>query len=235
MSAAIMKKCRRAAMSIALLLVFAAPAQAQDNEYLMEIGGGVGMMGYLGDFNGSLTSNLQPCAAVVLRRLFNPYMGLKVKAMGGKLKGSSKDVATYYPDYQDTPYEFSNTAVDLGVTFEYNFWAYGTGRDYRGARPLAPYLFIGLGATYAKTSDKSVFTGNLPLGFGIKYKVAPRLNLGVEWGIHFSLSDKLDGVKDPYHVESTGLFKNTDCYHALQVSLTYSFMAKCRTCHNEDE
>ena len=62
-----------------------------------------------------------------------------------------------------------------------------------------------------------------------------RLNLGVEWGIHFSMSDLLDGRKDPYHVESSGMFKNTDCYSALQVTLTYSFMAKCKVCHNEDE
>ena len=61
------------------------------------------------------------------------------------------------------------------------------------------------------------------------------MNLGVEWGVHFTLSDKLDGSQDPYGIKSSGAFKNTDCYSALQVTLTYSFMAKCRTCHNEDE
>lgn len=75
----------------------------------------------------------------------------------------------------------------------------------------------------------------MPLGLGVKYKIGPRLNLGLEWAVHFSLSDKLDGVKDPYGIESSGLFKNTDCYSALQLTLTYSFMAKCRTCHNADE
>ena len=80
-----------------------------------------------------------------------------------------------------------------------------------------------------------MFTANLPLGLGVKYKLAPRLNLGVEWAMHFSLSDKLDGTVDPSGIKSSGLFKNTDCYSALQVSLTYSFMAKCRTCHNQDE
>ena len=69
----------------------------------------------------------------------------------------------------------------------------------------------------------------------MKYKIADRMNLGVEWGVHFTLSDEIDGVKDPYYIESSGLFKNTDCYSALRVTLTYSFMAKCRTCHNADE
>ena len=75
----------------------------------------------------------------------------------------------------------------------------------------------------------------MPLGIGMKYKIADRLNLGLEWAMHFSQSDELDGIKDPYEVKSSGIFKNTDCYSMLQLSLTYSFMAKCRTCHNADE
>ena len=62
-----------------------------------------------------------------------------------------------------------------------------------------------------------------------------RTNIGVEWAMHFSLSDKLDGWADPYTIKSTGLFKNTDCYSTLLVTFTYSFMAKCRTCHNDND
>ena len=63
--------------------------------------------------------------------------------------------------------------------------------------------------------------------------MAERVNVGVEWTMHFSLSDKLDGVADPYGIESSGLFKNTDCYSALLVTLSYSFSAKCRTCNKD--
>ena len=221
---------------IVLLLAISSVSRAQsDPEYLMEVGGGVGAVNYLGDFNGNLTKNIQPGAALVLRRLFNPYTGLKLSAMYGILKGSSKDVKTYYHDYQESVYSFKNSLVDLSLTFEYNLWPYGTGRDYRGAQRFTPYVACGLGGTYAFGNGKNVFTANLPVGFGVKYKVADRLNLGVEWAVHFSLSDELDSVKDPYYVKSSGAFKNTDCYSALMVSLTYSFMAKCRTCHNEDE
>ena len=132
------------------------------------------------------------------------------------------------------PYEFSNSLVDLGATYEYNFWPYGTGRDYRGAKRLTPFVFAGLGLTFVKTQE-NVFTANVPLGLGVKYKLADRLNLGVEWAMHISLSDKLDGSPDPYGIKSSGMFKNTDCFSALKVTLTYSFMAKCRTCHNENE
>lgn len=221
-----------------LIIMWAAtlPANAQtDDEYLMEIGGGAGLVAYEGDFNGSILSGMQPTASAVLRRIFNPYMGLRLTAEYGKLKGSSEKAKTYYPDYAQTPYTFSNTLVDVSITYEYNFWPYGTGREYRGAKRLTPFVFAGIGATYATGGGNNAFTANVPIGIGVKYKISPRLNLGLEWAMHFSLSDKLDGVKDPYGIDSSGLFKNTDCYSALQLTLTYSFMAKCRTCHNADE
>ena len=218
------------------LMLLPALTYAQgDVEYRMEIGGGLGMLTYEGDFNGSILKIGQPMGALVLRRNINPYHGFRLHLGVGKLKGSSKDVETYYPGMADTPYEFSNLMGDLSATYEYNFWPYGTGRDYRGAKRLTPFIAIGLGATFVKTDDENVFTANLPIGAGVKYKLADRLNLGVEWNIHFSLSDKLDGRADPYLIKSSGLFKNTDCYSALKVTLTYSFMAKCRTCHNDDE
>ena len=45
---------------------------------------------------------------------------------------------------------------------------------------------------------------------------------------------ELDGVKDPYWVKSSGIFKNTDCYSTIAVSVTYSFSAKCKTCNKEE-
>lgn len=231
-----MKKTLNIVLTALLLSIASVPANAQtDYEYRMEIGGGVGLMAYEGDFNGSILHNMQPSASLMLRRVINPYMDLRLAASYGKLKGSSKDVKTYLPQYQDTQYDFATTLIDLSATYEYNFWPYGTGNDYRGAQRLTPFIFAGIGTTYASTPTGNVFTANLPLGLGIKYKVAPRLNLGIEWAMHFSLNDKLDGIADPYGIQSTGMFKNTDCFSALQLTLTYSFMPKCRTCHNDDD
>ena len=213
----------------------AAYAMAQDDpQYRMEIGAGVGTVAYEGDFNGNVLKNMQPMAAIVGRYNFDPYKDLRLNIGFGKIKGASYNVDTYYPDYAEQPYSFSHTLVDASLVFEYNFWPYGTGRDYRGAKRLVPFVFGGLGATYVKGTEKNVFTGNVPIGFGAKYKINERLNVGVDWSIHFSLSDELDGVKDPYKVKSSGAFKNTDCYSMLQVSLTYSFSAKCRTCNKEE-
>lgn len=219
-----------------LLGLVSVSIQAQDDpQYRMEIGGGIGLVSYEGDFNGNVLKDMSPMASFVGRYNFDPYKDLRLMVGYGKLKGSSKDVNTYYPDYQNEEYRFSRNLVDASLVFEYNFWPYGTGRDYRGAKPFTPYIYGGLGASFVSGGPtKSVFTVNVPLGLGLKYKVSERMNLGIDWGIHFSLSDDLDGVKDPYGVSSSGAFKNTDCYSMLQLTLTYSFKEKCRTCNKEE-
>ena len=220
------------------MLLFAAlpsGAMAQgDPLYLMEAGGTLGLVTYLGDFNAGIFRGAQPMGGLVLRRVINPYMDLRLAAFAGKIKGSSQGNGTYYPAYAASPYHFNHRVVDVGVAYEYNFWPYGTGRDYRGAQPLTPYIMGGMGLTHVNGSAKNVTTANLFLGVGVKYKLAERLNLGLEWAMHFATSDKLDGVADPYTVRSVGMFKNKDGYSALSLSLTYSFMPKCRTCNKDD-
>lgn len=219
-----------------MVLLPAARMSAQDDpQYRMEIGAGVGTVSYEGDFNGNVLKNMQPMFSALWRYNFDPYKDLRLSATYGKLKGSSKNVDTYYPDYATEEYSFNRNLLDVSLVFEYNFWPYGTGRDYRGAKRLTPYIYGGIGATSASGGgSKSVFTANVPIGLGVKYKLNERMNLGLDWGIHFSLSDELDGVKDPYQVKSSGMFKNTDCYSMLQLTLTYSFKAKCRTCNKEE-
>ena len=49
----------------------------------------------------------------------------------------------------------------------------------------------------------------------------------------YTPSDHLDGISDPYGIKSSGLFKNTDCYSALQIGLTYDLWEKCKTCYRD--
>ena len=216
-----------------ILLLAAACVQAQtEPEYRLEVGGGLGAVTYLGDFNSGIFNEMQPMGSLLAKYRLDPRRAMAVNISYGQLKGSSKNAKTYYPERQD--YQFKTSLVDVGLRYEYNFWPYGTGLEYRGAKRLTPYIYIGLGATEAKPdSIKTVVGVNMPLGGGVKYKIADRLNLGVEWTIHFCSSDKLDGVDDPYGIKSSGVFKNTDCYSHLRVSLTYDLWAKCKTCHND--
>jgi hypothetical protein len=158
---------RKATLLLLMLAAMLNMNAQTDDEYLMEIGGGVGFLGYLGDYNNVLTRDLQPMATLLVRRNLNPYMGLRLAASFGKLKGDERDVKTVYPSTGVTSYSFSRTLTDVSLTYEYNFWPYGTGHDYYGAKRLTPFVFLGLGGTYAGGDGSSVFTANVPIGFGL--------------------------------------------------------------------
>ncbi len=223
----------RRTLFLILLLTATVTLSAQDApEYRAELGGGIGVVSYEGDFNGNLFKQMQPMFTLLGRYKFNPRMALALNVSYGKIKGSSKNAETFFPLTEEV--DFNHGIVDVGLRYEYNFWPYGTGREYRGAQKLTPYIYIGLGATFVKP-DKTEVALNFPIGAGVKYKVAERWNLALEWTMHFTTSDLLDGVKDPYGIKSSGLFKNTDCYSHLRLSLTYDLWAKCKTCHNDRE
>ena len=220
------------ALLLAVLFISALTATAQDEpEYRIEVGAGAGLMTYVGDFNSSLLKGMQPWGAAIAKYRFNPRTAAALSIGTGKVKGSSDDVATWYPIER---YEFNHSLTEVALRLEYNFWAYGTGQEYRGARKLAPFIAIGTAATIYGGEHSGV-TMSLPVGAGIKYKLSQRLNLTAEWAMRFSLSDYLDGRSDVYGIKSSGLFKNTDCYSVLQIALSYDLWAKCKTCHNDKD
>ena len=215
---------------LAALLLPVLTAAAQDEpEYRMEIGAGAGLIAYTGDFNGNLLKGMQPWGTLVARYHLNPRMALAMNIGTGRIKGSTDDMETWNPIER---YEFNNQITEVDFLYEYNFWAYGTGQEYRGARPLVPFITLGLGLTH-HSGDNSGIAMNLPIGVGVKWKIAPRLNLTAEWVMRFTPSDNLDGREDIYGIKSSGLFKNTDCYSVLQVGLSYDLWAKCKTCNND--
>ncbi len=204
-----------------VLSLFALCAAAQSEpEYMMEIGAGLGLTSFQSDYNGSIVGDMQPSVDITWRYLFNPRMALKLDSEYATLK-HGKSVST--------------NKIDLTAMYEYNFWPYGTGLDYRGARRLTNYIGLGLGATYYNNSNYNGVAMNLPLSIGLKYKITRRLNANLEWTVRFTTSDKLDGAVDPRDIVSSGAFKNKDGYSTLGIRLTYSFKERCRTCHNDDE
>ena len=211
-------------------MVTTVAASAQDEpEYKLEIGAGTGLVSYVGDYNSSLTKGMQPWMILMAKYRMDPRVAASLNIGTGKIIGSSNNVSTWYPD---GAYEFKHQITEADVRLEYNFWPYGTGNEYRGARRFTPYIAAGLGTTIYGGPEKGA-TMNLPIGAGVKYKIGKRLNLTAEWAMRLTLSDKLDGSKDPYGIKSSGLFKNTDCYSVLQIGLSYDLWEKCKTCNQE--
>jgi len=219
---------------------------AEDLEYRMEIGGGLGLAYYLGDVNSVPFYHPSAMGGLLVRRRFNPRMTIKADLAFGHFGGNSEghfiptDASSETPEGGIlTTVKFSRNVVDLGAQFEFNFWGYGSGAAYRGNSRITPYATAGVGFTLAPGGAGTKFALNLPVGLGVKYKVKPRLNVGAEWTVRFTTTDALDTPKgytqldDPYAIKSSG-FKNKDAYGFLMFFVTYDISAICKTCHNND-
>ena len=152
--------------------------------------------------------------------------------MGGVIGGS------FYMGDANSSTPFKGTIIDLGAQFEYNFLGYGIGNTYRGDRRFTPYILGGLGFTFAPKPVKTVFTMNIPIGVGIKFKATPRINIGCEFTMRFSLSDQLDvtqreglQLEDPYQIKGKG-WKNKDSYAFTVFFVTYDLFPRCKECNN---
>lgn len=211
-----------------IMLMIATLIAAQAQEYRFEVGGALGMSGYLGDANNAnLLKKPGYVAGGLFRYIINSRMALKANLLTAKISGNSANLANTYPDAQT--YAFSSQLYDLGAQFEFNFLNYGIGSKYLKLKRFSPYLTLGLGATLA-TGDGDAFTLNVPMGVGVKYKLSERLNIGLEFTMRKTFSDELDGLKDLNGITS-GFAKNTDWYSFTMISITYEFSKRCRTCH----
>ena len=211
-------------------------AQEDDVEYRMELGGAAGVNFSLTDVNSKWYGNTQIAGGALARFIINPRMAVKTSFTYGKLSGSASDVKNFYPSKpgelgtETLDFKADGDIYDLSAIYELHFLPYGYVEGYQGFKRIVPYIQAGLGLSYG--SAGKAFTANIPLGFGVKYKIAPRLNLGFEWRMHLSLSDKLENLEAPLGIKSTG-FKNKDHYSLTLLSITYDLAPRCPNCNKD--
>ena len=223
---------------IGIILFFIICTTAVAQEYKYEIGGGIGASMYMGDANSTtLTRGWNPSFDVVFRRNFNFRWALKSNLKIGKISGDTENTENVFPDFAQT--SFSRSFYELGGQMEFNFLPYSDLFPYLNTSRLSPYLFSGLGFTFAPGNTDTFFGVNLPLGMGVKYKIRNRINLGLEFAVHKLFNDAFDApnkdgfhLDNPYNIQS-GLFKNKDWYNTLMFSVTWDFGPNNRRCSNE--
>lgn len=229
-----MKKAATAIILIITLAMGALQGNAQEAKYKFDIGGGIGMSGYLGDVNESnMYKHPGISAEASFRYIANTRLAIRGIFKAVSLSGNSNDFGIVFPEGKS--YEFSSWAYDLGGRIEFNFFGYGIGETYKRLKRWSPYLSIGAGVTMSSSDGNSSFAMNLPMGLGIKYKLRQRLNLGMEFTMTKVFGDKVDGenINDLYQIKSS-MIKNTDWYSTLTFSITYEFGERCETCHYVD-
>lgn len=214
-------------------LLFSMEGRAQE-DYRFDIGGGLGMTGYLGDANTSnLYQNPSWDAELLFRYIANPRWSFKTNFYFGGLSGDSSQMTNVFPN--DETYKFTTTFYEIGEMAEFNFFSYGIGESYRKLKRFSPYITGGLSMTMWTVGGHTYAGFTLPFGVGAKFKINRRLNLGLEFLMKKVFTDRLDGemLSDPMGIKSS-FAKNTDWYSTLTITLSYEFSKRCRACNYKD-
>lgn len=234
MHSALLYRC----LSLFVGLCLALPLAAQDEEhYTKEIGVGVGTGFMLNDANARLYGDANFAGALLLRFVLNPRMAVRLHLGHQRIGGTLQKVNNFYPAHTDKAsperlrYTFAGGITDVAGVYELHFLPYGYYRSYLGLRRLVPFLQMGLGVAYSDVGQRA--TLHFPLGFGVKYKLSPRLNLSFDWRMQLSMSDKLDGLEGPTGIKSE-MMRNADHMGQTMLTLTYDFSPTCPTCNKAD-
>ena len=226
---------RSIAISIAsLYLIAGAMTLKAQEDYRFAMGGGVGMTGYLGDANTSVLFQRPSWdVELIFRYLANTRWNFKTSFYVGGLSGNSADMVNVFPSGQT--YKFSTVFYEISELAEFNFFGYGIGETYQHLKRWTPYIAGGLGMTAWTVSGHSGVAFTIPFGVGFRYKPSKRVNLGLEFLMKKTFTDRLDGpdLDDPTGIESS-FMKNTDWYSTLTFTLTYEFSKRCATCNYKD-
>ena len=210
-----------------LLITTVVTARSQDYRY--DVGAAVGVTGYLGDVNnGNMYKMPRVAGGGIFRYNINTRFAVKGNLFYVGLAGDSKNIESQFPFGEQ--YKFSSHVIDLGAQFEFNFFHFGEGARYKNYKRFTPYILAGLGAEMAFVGGNANVGMVLPLGVGVKFRLKPRLNLGFEFTMRKSFSDKVDGITDLYGY-SHGIAKNTDWYSVAAFTITYEFSKRCVKCH----
>ena len=229
-----MKK-RLTLLSMVLLACCTFSAAQEEDGYLMEMGLGGGGSFYMGDANSRLYNNTNGVFSVLARYNVNPRFSLKANLSSAGISGSTENAYGVMPGDELL---FSRTLYDFGVQIEWGFCGYGL-EGWNGNHRLAPYGLIGIGATFAPKPAQNDFAANIPVGLGLRYKLSERVNIGLEWTMRFSTSDRLDvthtdgtSLQDPFMIKGKGI-KNKDSYSFTMLYVTFDVFK--RPCHCNDQ
>ncbi|MDY3857944.1 MAG: DUF6089 family protein [Muribaculaceae bacterium] len=227
-----MKKVATLLIFIAMLMAGTVGARAQESKYKFDFGAQVGMSGYLGDASSSIFAHPGFAGGVSFRYLPDVRWAIRTQLNVLTLSGDTKDMDDVYPDFAN--YSFKSTAYDLGARLEWNWFSYGIGETYKKMRRWSPYLAVGVGFTLATCEGEANFGFNIPMAFGIKYKLNQRVNFSAEFSMTKVFNDHVDGPLSDLHQIRSSFGRNTDWYSNIQIAVSYEFGERCQTCHYVD-
>jgi hypothetical protein len=160
--------------------------------------------------------------------------------ISANMVGDDDDSDDISRDLRGLKYDYTLLEASVGV--EYTFWDWEL---YSGRQRITPYLYTGLTGfqyklfalnntneleEYGQTIDIA-----LPIVFGIKTNITPKLVLAAEVGARYTFTDNLDGSSPVRSKDfddlKFGNINNNDWYVFSGITLTYAFGRKPCYCN----
>jgi hypothetical protein len=225
----------KAYFSVILLLTCFHNSFSQKNALKAEIGIFGGGAYYMGDINPE-RHFYSPQLAIggLFRQNFNSRYALKLRIANAKLRGHDKDFNNEYQQIRDFPVQTNLT--DFSLHLEFNFLPLEPGSQKKF---WSPYVAGGIGAFLLFNEAETVYKFSVPFGLGVKISPLERMTIGIEWTMHKTFYDKIDGLQDFYTDEYEGRYRykqksfskgHNDYYSIAGLYITYKFFSANYTC-----
>ncbi|MDA3883066.1 MAG: DUF6089 family protein [Bacteroidales bacterium] len=211
-----------------LIILPAVHICAQTKEF--NIGFFVGTSQYNGDVNMT-KAYYSPhiSGGIFAKQVYNYHYSARYAITYGELKGFDSDFKNLYQYHRGHSFR-DNNLYEFSAVCEFNFFEVNPDRDEKN---VSPYVIGGVAMFFIDDLEwYQVF--NFPMGLGMKFRIATRTELSVEWVFRKTFTDRLDKM------ESSGLgyknfkqysFDNTkDWYSIASVSLSFCFLNPQSSC-----
>ena len=189
---------------------------------LNDIGMGAGAFNATGDLTRKYEiSNVRPAINIFFRTSISEAIAFRYGITAGLLSGKSRIAGDSLTGHTS----FHIGLVEASGVFEYTFLDYKS----KSARVhWSPFLYAGGGifvpiGDINKSAKYSLVQPVLPLGFGIKYQLNPKFDIGVEASSRITFFDYLDKVSDVDKSYRYGNKFNNDVYYYIGLTLYYTF------------
>ena len=177
-----------------------------------------GASNYKGDLQSRAieTSEIHAAYGAFARYNFNRHFAVRLQGMYTTVSGSDANHRANNP-LRDRNLSFESSIVEVSLTAEINVF----GLDVRDQKGSSIFLFGGVGAVKfnpraellgimydlqplgtegqnQSTSNYGLISATFPVGIGAKIALNHKLNLSLEYGLRFTLTDYLDDVSTTY-------------------------------------
>ncbi len=194
-----------------ILLIFGILSSSLSAQY-NEVGAFLGTSNYMGDLSSQRLSNKQYRGAfgVFARHHANERFSVKASLLRGVISGTDANSLNEADRMRNL--SFRTHLTELALTGELNLSDY----NIRAGKGSVPYIFMGLAVT--RFNPQAEFRGTwydlqpmhtegkkylrntmaVPFGFGMRFNLSYKLNIGLEFGARFTSTDYLDDVSTYY-------------------------------------